>query len=81
MGLSLAESLDVRPSPEGWGGGGEYSRNVYTGRLQPLTFLHTIFQEKGTSFVCLLLTNGTSFIYLVYNFCILLTAVNALSFK
>ena len=79
MGLSLAESLDVRPSPEGWGG--EYSTNVYTGRLQPLTFLHTIFQEKGTSFVCLLLTNGTSFIYLVYNFCTLLTAVNALSFK
>ena len=51
----------------GWGGG--YSLNVYTGRLrpevQPLTLLYTIFHEKGTPFVYLLLTNGTPFTYLV----------------
>ena len=49
----------------GGGGGGRYSTNVYTGRLrtevQPLTLLYTIFHEKGTPFVCLLLTNGTLF--------------------
>ena len=51
------------------GGGGGYSTNVYTGRLrpevQPLTLLHTIFHEKGTIFVYLLLTNGAPFTYLV----------------
>ena len=64
---------------------GGYSTNVYTGRLrpevQPLTLLYTIFHEKGIPFVHLLLTNGTPFTYLVYNFAYLLTAVNALSFK
>ena len=39
-----------------WG----YSTNVYTGRLcpkvQPFTLLYTIFREKGTPFVYLLLT-------------------------
>ena len=70
------------PSP---GGGGGYSTNVYTGRLrpevQPLTLLYTIFHEKGTPFIYLLLTNGTPFTYLVCDFASLLTAVNALSFK
>ena len=49
--------------------GGGYSTNFYTGRLrpevQPLTLLCTIFHEKGTPFVFLLLTNGTAFTYLV----------------
>ena len=67
-----------------WGGGG-YSTNFYTGTLrpeiQPLTLLYTIFHEKGTPFVYQLLTNGTPFICLVYNFASLLTVVNALSFK
>ena len=48
---------------EGVGGG--YSTNVCTGRLRsevrPLTLLYTIFHEKGTPFVYLLLRNGTSF--------------------
>ena len=39
------------------------------------------FHEKGTSYVYLLLTNGTPFTYLVSNFVSLLTVVNALSFK
>ena len=63
-----------------------YSANVYAGRLrpevQPLTLLYTIFHEKGTYFVYLLMTNGTPpFTYLVENFASLLTAVNSLSFK
>ena len=37
-----------------------YLTNVYTGRLhpkvQPFTLLYTIFREKGTPFVYLLLT-------------------------
>ena len=45
--------------------GGGTQRNVYTGRLrpevQPRTFLYTIFHEKVTPFVYLLLTNGTPF--------------------
>ena len=53
----------------GEGGGGGVSKNFYTGRLrpevQPLTLLCTIFHEKGTPFVYLLLTNGTPFTYLV----------------
>ena len=51
------------------GGGGGYSTNVYTGRLrpgvQPLTGLYTIFHEKDTRIVHLLLTNGTPFTDLV----------------
>ena len=50
-------------------GGGGYSTNFYWGRLrpevQPLTLLYTIFHEKGTPFVYVLLTNGAPFIYLV----------------
>ena len=64
---------------------GGYSTNVYTGRLhpkvQPLTLLYTIFHEKGTPYVCLLLTNGTPFTYLGWNVASLLIAVNVLSFK
>ena len=33
--------------------------------VQPLTLLCTIFHEQGTPLVCLLLTNGTPFTYLV----------------
>ena len=51
------------------GGSTQYTTNVYTGRLRPkvqlLTLLNTIFHEKGTPFVYLLLTNGTPFTYLV----------------
>ena len=46
-----------------------YSTNVYTGRLrpevQPLTLSYTIFHEKGSPFVFLLLTNDTALTYLV----------------
>ena len=49
--------------------------------VQPLTLLYSIFHEKGTPFVYLLLINGTPFTYLVKNFASILTAVNALSFK
>ena len=48
---------------------GEYSTKSYTRRLRPkvqtLTLLYNIFDKKGTSSVYLLLTNGTSFTYLV----------------
>ena len=54
------------PIARDWRGGG-YSTNVYTGKLrpevQPLTL--TLFHEKGTHFVYLLLTNGSPFTYLV----------------
>ena len=67
-----------------WGRGG-VSKNFFKGRLrpevQPLTLLYTIFHEKGTPFIYRLLTNDTSFTYLVYNVASLLTAMNALSFK
>ena len=50
-------------------GGGGYSTNLYAGRphpeVQPLTLLYTNFQEKGTPFIYLLLTNCTPFTYLV----------------
>ena len=49
---------------------GRYSTNVYTGRLrpevQPVTFLYTIFHEKVTPFVYLLLTNGTPFTWIYF---------------
>ena len=61
---------------------GGYSTKFYTGRLrpevQPLTLLNTIFERKGTPFIHLLLTNGTPFKNLVYNFSALLIAENAL---
>ena len=61
--------LHVVLNPGVGGGGGGDSKNVYTGRfrpeVQPPTLLHTIFQEKGTPFVYLILTNGTPFTYLV----------------
>ena len=54
--------------PPGGGGGGVLNK-FYTGRLRPrvrpLTLLYTILDRKGTSFVHLLLTNGTPFTYLV----------------
>ena len=62
-----------------------YSTNVYMGRLRPevqtITLSCTIFHEKGTPFIYLLLTNGTPFTYLVCDFATLLTAVNTLSFQ
>ena len=43
-----------------------YSSNIHTETLrpevEPITLLYTIFHEKGTPFVYLLLTNGTPFI-------------------
>ena len=46
-----------------------YSTNFYTGRLlpevQPITLSYTIFHEKGTPFVYLLMTNSTPYTYLV----------------
>ena len=50
-------------------GGGGYSIYFYTARhrpeVLPVTLSYTIFHEKGTPLVYLLLTNGTPFIYLV----------------
>ena len=50
-------------------GGGGVLNKFYTGRLRPrvrpFTLLYTILDRKGTSFVHLLLTNGTPFTYLV----------------
>ena len=50
-------------------GRGGVSKTFYTGKLRPevqlLTLLYTIFHEKGTPFVYLLLTNDTSFTYIV----------------
>ena len=54
--------------PDGEGGGAVF-KQIFMGRLhhevQPLTLLYTIFDEKGTLFVYLLLTNATPFTYLV----------------
>ena len=55
------------------GGGGGLLSKFYTGRfrprvrprVRPLTLLYTIFDREGTSFVHLLLTNGTLFTHLV----------------
>ena len=50
------------------GRGGVLNKFLYREALpevQPLTLLYTIFHEKGTSFVYLLLTNGTPFTDLV----------------
>ena len=59
------EVLLERVRSSGWPPGGE----VYTGRsrprVRPLTLLYTIFDREDTSFVHLLLTNGTPFTYLV----------------
>ena len=49
-------------------GGGGYSTNVYGRRLRPTSnpsplLLYTIFHEKDTNFVYLLLTNGTPFVF------------------
>ena len=49
---------DPRLFPRGGGG-------VLRPEVQPLTLLHTIFGEKGSPFVYLLLTNGTPFTYFV----------------
>ena len=50
------------------GGGGVLNQCLYgeaPPRVLPLTLLYTIFPEKCTPFVYLLLTNGTPFTYLV----------------
>ena len=58
----------LAPREVGGGGGGLLSK-FYTGRfrprVRPLTLLYTIFDREGTSFVHLLLTNGTLFTRLV----------------
>ena len=64
------------------GGGGEYSTKYYKRRLrpevQPVTLLYTIFHEKGTHFVYLLLTNGTLFTYCFNSleFCVLVNVTS-----
>ena len=71
MGYAATIETVLRGNPLLQGGGGEgvYPTNIYTGGLhpevQPLNLLYTNIQEKGIPFVCLLLTNGTSFTYLV----------------
>ena len=56
----LTHKIGSRKIP---GGGGGNSTNFCTGRLgpkfQPITSLYTIFCEKGTPFLYLLLKNGT----------------------
>ena len=49
--------------------------------MLPHTLLYTIFGRKGTPFVYLPFTNGTSFTYLVSNFASLSTAVNEMPCK
>ena len=57
--LQVSFWLQLRP--------GEYSTYVYRGRLrsevQPLTLLYTIFHEKDTPFVCLLLTKWYTYLF------------------
>ena len=60
---------------------GRSSVPVFLEVLHAITLSCTIFHEKGTPFIYLLLTNGTPFTYLVCDFASLLTAVNALSFQ
>ena len=68
------------------GGGGRWILSTilkWVGFAQgsnPLT-LFDIFHGISAPFVYLLLTNGTPFTYLVWNFAALLTAVNALLLK
>ena len=45
----------------GGGGGGGSATNFHT--VQPLTLLYTIFERKGTPFICVLLPNGTHFTF------------------
>ena len=42
-----------------------YIRAGSTRMSNPLLFLDTIFHQKGTPFIYLLLTNGTPFTYLI----------------
>ena len=61
----------------GWGGEQVGTQQMFIlGRfdreVQPLPFLRTIFDGKGTSFFHLLLANGTPFPYLLGNFASLL---------
>ena len=65
------------------GGGGGYSQRFIRGSSapmsNPLPFYKPFLTEKDTPFLYLLLTNGTSFTYLVQNFASPLTSVNAVS--
>ena len=60
-----------------WQTGEEYSTNVYKGRhcpeVQSITLLYTIFERKGTPFVCLHIPN--------LEFCITLTCCKCTVFK
>ena len=56
----------VCPYPGGGGGTKQiFIRGGSTQRSNPLLFLDTIFHEKGTPFIDLLLTNGIPFTYLI----------------
>ena len=68
------------PGGKGGGGGGYSQQFLNAQGSNPLT-LFDIFHEISAPFVYLLLTNGTPFTYLVWNFAALLTAVNALLLK
>ena len=79
VSIVLVASLGVR------GGGGWILSTIlkwgdFAQGSNPLT-LFDIFHEISAPFVYLLLTNGTPFTYLVWNFAALLTAVNALLLK
>ena len=71
-------------SLRGAGGRWIYSQPFLNGEALPrgpTLNLFDLFHEISAPFVYLLLTNGTPFTYLVWNFAALLTAVNALLLK
>ena len=58
IAIHLRKQYDETVQDCSWGGGGLLNKCLY-GEAQPLTLLYTIFPEKSTPFVYLLLTNGT----------------------
>ena len=68
--LTKNEQISLTLSPRGGGGEGYLLNKFLYGKavpeVQPLTLLYTIFHEKGTPLVYLLLTNGTPFTHLVF---------------
>ena len=66
--ITVSHLTDVTFSKARRGVGG-YQQIIVPGgsalRSNPITILYTIFHEKGTPFVYLLLTNGTPFTCLV----------------
>ena len=68
---------------EGGGGGshGSFIRRGSAPGTNPLPFVCTILDRKGTPFVYPVMTNGTPFTYLILNAASFLTAVNTPSLQ